>query len=421
MLAAIKAGEADVIVAYSASRITRRLSDWQDLITLVEATGCRVETVVSGAVDVNTADGRLVLNMLASVDQAEAERTAERITRAHRQRVDAGRAHWPRRPFGHEKDGTVHAVEAAAIVDAAERILNSGTLADIVRRWAEQGLTTITGAPWTTKTIGDMLRSARLAGIATYRGKETGRGAWDAVLPEVTWRAMVATLDARVRDKPRPTGRLVTMLGGGLATCSACGGKVTRVRREGRWQYVCAPRGCVAVDMAAVDQEVFLRAVLASAMWGAHVLPAEAAPDLSPMLAEERGLIATVAALEADLEAEYSPALARVLRAKEASLAGVRKALAESVARTVLPQDVPQVIEEWQTKTLGEQRAMLARVYATIRLARREEGQEHDGDRVVTRFAEGWLPADAMTGDVCAVRVGVGVEDGGTLALWRAA
>ena len=112
-----------MIVAYSASRITRRLADWQDLIKLVERTGCRVETVVSGKIDVNTADGRMMLNLLASIDQGEAERTAERIKRAHRQRQDEGRHAWTRRPFGHERDGSQRLAEADAIREAARMII----------------------------------------------------------------------------------------------------------------------------------------------------------------------------------------------------------------------------------------------------------------------------------------------------------
>jgi site-specific DNA recombinase len=43
MLAAVAAREADVIIAYSASRITRRMADWLDLIKLVERTGVKIE------------------------------------------------------------------------------------------------------------------------------------------------------------------------------------------------------------------------------------------------------------------------------------------------------------------------------------------------------------------------------------------
>jgi site-specific DNA recombinase len=166
MLDAVRAGEADLIIAYSASRITRRMADWLDLIKLVERTGVKIETVVSGKVDVNTADGRMMLQIMASIDQGEAERTAERIARAHRQRQDEGRPNWTRRPFGHEVDGTEREAEATAIRTAAGMIIDErATLYAIMKKWNTDGLSAVSGAAWSIDTVSRLLRAPRIAGL----------------------------------------------------------------------------------------------------------------------------------------------------------------------------------------------------------------------------------------------------------------
>lgn len=90
MLAQLQAGMADVLVCYSTSRLTRRPLDYERLIRLTQDRGVRIATVVSGAVDLSTADGRVIARVLAAMDAAEAERIGERISRACLQRAEKG-------------------------------------------------------------------------------------------------------------------------------------------------------------------------------------------------------------------------------------------------------------------------------------------------------------------------------------------
>ena len=75
MLAQLQAGMADVLVCYSTSRLTRRPLDYERLIRLTQDKGVRIATVASGAVDLSTADGRVIARVLAAMDAAEAERS----------------------------------------------------------------------------------------------------------------------------------------------------------------------------------------------------------------------------------------------------------------------------------------------------------------------------------------------------------
>jgi|GEM_PF-190221 len=88
MIAAVRAGEVDVVVAYSSSRITRRPREWEDLIELNEATGFLIFTAVGGDIDLATAAGRRMARINYAVGAGEAEEIRERIHRANQHRVE---------------------------------------------------------------------------------------------------------------------------------------------------------------------------------------------------------------------------------------------------------------------------------------------------------------------------------------------
>ena len=111
MPAAGLAGEYDVIIAYTASPLTRRPLETEGLITLAENSGVRIHYLSSPGPDLNTADGRMVARWLGSADAAESERISERVSRKSLERAQAGKFHGNVGPFGFEKvttpDGTV--------------------------------------------------------------------------------------------------------------------------------------------------------------------------------------------------------------------------------------------------------------------------------------------------------------------------
>src|SRR5690349_3947047 len=66
MLEAVNRGGVDVLVAWHVDRLTRKLTELEDLIELGQRTGLRIATV-TGDVDLSTDAGRLVGRILASV------------------------------------------------------------------------------------------------------------------------------------------------------------------------------------------------------------------------------------------------------------------------------------------------------------------------------------------------------------------
>src|SRR5262245_51566713 len=124
LLADIAAGRVDAVVAYSSSRLYRDVdAEKGRLFAACQERGdIRIETVVSGTIDPYSADGRMLANILASIDQGERERVSERIRRKRQEKAEAGEFQGGYRPFGFDVDGkrlVVNATEAKLIRKAA--------------------------------------------------------------------------------------------------------------------------------------------------------------------------------------------------------------------------------------------------------------------------------------------------------------
>jgi DNA invertase Pin-like site-specific DNA recombinase len=265
LTAALRAGEADVVVTWHVDRLVRRLADLEPLLSLCQTRGVSIATV-TGDLDLATDAGRLVARILGSVAQAEIERKSVRQRRAHRQRAEAGEVRLLRRPFGYELDGRVNRREAAALRRIVTEYLDEDlSVTQAVTRLNARAVATSTGARWTPTSLIRVLRNPRYAGIATYHGEPVGTGAWTPLLTLTTHEALLARLDDPVRlSRYASPGRKHLM--SGLARCGVCGERLGSsgmpTRTGGGPSYRC-PRFHVyrAVDRvdAAVEHAVLDR------------------------------------------------------------------------------------------------------------------------------------------------------------------
>jgi site-specific DNA recombinase len=201
MLADLRAGTAEVLVAYSTSRLTRRPLDYERLIALVRETGLQIFTVVSGDVDLATADGRAIARVLSAMDAVEAERTGERIARAALQRAEKGEWHGGAKPpwgyafaAGPGKLRLVIVEERAAMVrEAATRVLAGQSLYAIRKDWNGRGALTTAGQPWRSAGVRKMLVRGSAAGYIERRGRLL-KGSWEPILDWETWQQVRAVL-----------------------------------------------------------------------------------------------------------------------------------------------------------------------------------------------------------------------------------
>ncbi len=155
MLADLKAGHHDVLVAWHTDRLYRRLRDLVDLVEIAERRTLRIATVKASDLDLSTPAGRMIAGLLGSVASYEGEQKAARQVAANRQRARAGVVLWTRRPFGYDRDGTAVRIvesEAKEIRRAAKCVLAGDTLASIAANLNGRGIMTTTGARWSVTT-----------------------------------------------------------------------------------------------------------------------------------------------------------------------------------------------------------------------------------------------------------------------------
>jgi site-specific DNA recombinase len=278
VLAMIEAGEVDVVVTYHLDRITRTMTDLEELILLAVDRGVGVATA-NGDIDLTTDTGRMVARILAAVARQEVERKGERQTEAAEQRARQGKPQWSTRPFGYERDGSLREEEAALVRRAYADVVSEASLASITAMFNRSGYTTTkagqhrkdgseySGA-WDTPTVRHILLSARNAAIGIYRGEEvdTGTCTWAPIVSPETYRAAVHILTSPTRNTGGG-GRRQNLLTG-VAHCAECGGGVKVGWKGGRKGdpkayavYVCRGKGCMSMPVEWADDYVTTRAL----------------------------------------------------------------------------------------------------------------------------------------------------------------
>ena len=136
MLADAREGKFATILAYSNSRLPRRVREWLDLADLWKDHGVSIRTVKSRDRDLTNADERAVALTLATWDANEVERISERVRRTNRQKALEGKpAKQHRRPFGFQDEQITHQPEEAqAIREAVHDIIAGASVTDICRK-----------------------------------------------------------------------------------------------------------------------------------------------------------------------------------------------------------------------------------------------------------------------------------------------
>jgi DNA invertase Pin-like site-specific DNA recombinase len=280
MIAEARAGRFGTIVAYSNSRVTRRLAELEDLIRLHEQHGTRILTVVSGQDNLATADGRMVARIKASVDIAESDRISERVTRKHKEFVQAGKVvGGGNRPFGWDADQiTVREDEAALIREAVEDVLAGLPLRRIVVRWNNAGVRTTKGNVWTNGLVLQLLRSPRLAGWRVHRPKGSKwtavppialdakgnriRGEWEPILTDEQHQSLAALLVRRDDRKIIPKRNARRYLATGMLRCSVCRGPMYANKVGDSHYYRCDTTNCTnSASGKGVDEWIGKRVV----------------------------------------------------------------------------------------------------------------------------------------------------------------
>lgn len=389
MLEDARTGRIGVVLAYSNSRLTRRLRELEDLISLHERHGVRVLTVVSGEDDLSTADGRMVARIKASVDAAEAERTAERVKRKHLENAQSGKPVGGRRPFGWQADKvTINEHEAGLLRQAATDVLAGVRLAAIVQQWNEAGVTTVTGKEWSGGVLLQVLRSPRLAGWRIHRvgGSEWSkvppvaldelgqpvRGEWEPIIDHATHLALVDALTSKPDHRsvvPRRNSRRYLMTG--LLRCAACNGAMYGNKVKDSHFYRCdTPKCSNTASGKGVDAWVGEQVVERSELVSAQAAPATGGPDarlvaLNTQIDDANAMIEDVMAVYRNKGISATTAFGNVAKLEE-SLVPVVAERDALLAETAL--SAPEVLDgaAWEGLDTDRRRAAAERALLVV-------------------------------------------------------
>lgn len=276
LVAYVLTGQVKRVYAYSNSRLTRRPMELEVLIQLAQQYGLTIRTKASGDDDLNTADGRMVARIKASVDAGEAERTGERVKRQKEQRLAAGLPPGSRyRTFGYTRDWQVIEDEAAVVRETFQRIADGESVNSISKDLRGRGVLTVTGKPMSFAATSRMLDSPIYAGLLSYKGEVVGKAA-DSI-PRLVTEAMLRSASQRAT---KPAWNTRKNLLSGIAICDVC--KTPMNVSNGA--YVCARiiGGCgkVRIKREWLDESVE-HAVRFLVMWTQR----QEAPDV-PVLPE---------------------------------------------------------------------------------------------------------------------------------------
>lgn len=238
LLADARTGNIGYILAYSNSRLTRRMSELEELITLTEVTeasfgkgnGVKFHTVVSGNDDLSTEDGKFAARIKASMDASEAGRISERSKAAHRSKALKGiHKKTPWRAFGFMDDGVTHnPAEAQLIREAVDKVIAGASIRQIGKGWEELGVTSTRGTLyWGHSRLKDALFSWKVAGVRAYNGepledahKNIVMGEWEPIITLEKREQALLELDTHYAKPKRREGKWLLS---GLLRCGKCG------------------------------------------------------------------------------------------------------------------------------------------------------------------------------------------------------
>lgn len=351
MLAALRAGDADVVIAVDIDRLVRSLRDMLDLME----SGAAVLTV-DGELDLTTADGEFRGSMMAALARFETKRKSERQLRANEHRASLGRPNPQRRRYGYETDMmTPREPEAAVVRRVFEGVAARKSLRSLAKELNAEGFRTAAGKEWVPVRLRELVLRPYEVGF-TYRGETI---ASDAVVPlvdvELAQTARAVLADPTRRTTPGPT---VKHLLSGIVYCGVCDSPMVFMQT-----YRCTADASHPSIIKATLEPLVIREVARAVVSYTGEVRDAGRTDIRDLVAEHAKLEERVAAVLADRDEGLVTASAA--RSRLVTLRGQREAV---------------------EARLEESRSNSSSLVALQGLARRLRGGQVDA--VIARFAE---------------------------------
>jgi len=360
LMADVEAGRIQAIAAWHPDRLYRRITDLSALVEIVEGHQIEIATVTAGDnLDLSTASGRLQAGIFGQLAEYESAHKSERVRAKHVELAQQGKRSGggPLPPFGYRfvddagKQGlALDDEQAARLRQAADHIIDGGSMHRLVAEWNTEGYATPAGKRWTINDIRRVLTRAVIAGIREHHSKNGTRKLTLVGTYEGTWPAIISpdeleTVRTLLKQASRGSksfghaGRKHVLTG--VVYCGRCGQPMSGRRFGGRDKgsgYSCntVKGGCAKVAIAAHRVEDYILDFLAVRDPRMSEKPVQTkqvvAPDRETLaalarirarrttLAEAAALGADVAVAAAKLDAEEAALQASLVVPIEASV-----------------------------------------------------------------------------------------------------
>jgi site-specific DNA recombinase len=233
----IESSEADVIVLWKWSRISRSRRDWALAADRVDVAGGRIESATE-QVDVGTATGRLTRGMLVELAAFESDRIGEVWKEVHGSRLARGLLPGGQARYGYRivPDSPVQVPdpETSLILRRmyVEYVAGHG-FRTISRRLNDEGLRTMRGKLWKGESVIDVLDSGFGAGFVRWGGV-LHSGAHEAVIDEALWAQYQDRREVTRTTPSRSKGSRYLLTG--MVRCGRCGGNMRATPNNPRRQ-----------------------------------------------------------------------------------------------------------------------------------------------------------------------------------------
>jgi site-specific DNA recombinase len=251
VVAQIERGEADVVIVWKWSRLSRLRRDFAVVVDLIESLGGRIESSTE-PIDIRTASGRFARGMMAEYSAYDSELKGEVWKEIHENLWRKGKPAAGGQRFGyrHERgtgNYTIDDETGPVLTEMYRRAIDGHGPRRIALWLNETGVRTVRGNQWTDLAVKRVLLSGFGAGKLVREPKRAGKRAWidgvhPAVITENQWLAYRRIVDARL--SPGATREPKYQLSG-LMQCGDCGKKMHVAHSgglspsDGGYGYVC--------------------------------------------------------------------------------------------------------------------------------------------------------------------------------------
>ncbi|MGN7861494.1 recombinase family protein [Microbacterium sp. 22303] len=387
VMTAIDDRDADVIVLWKWSRLSRSRKDWALAIDRADVAGGKIESATE-PIDTATASGRFARGVMTEYAAFQSEQIGEQWEEVRARRLRLGLPVSGRLPFGWawgtgDHKGTVRPVSdlTPVIVEMYRRYLAGDGAAAIAAWLNTQGIPAPNGGRWSRVRPLTVMDSPIHAGRIPYRG-ETVEGQHDAIIDSATWTAYQAERARRrdAQEKPREYHHLLS----GVMLCG-CG---ARMHGKGSVTAGKLYRGYMCSEtLNGHPQRAYVSALTVEPLattWFLALDPATVAPPedaaraarSAALLREQNALESELVTLTRQHTRNIIPEIAYVRATAEIGneidrLEAERRSLAPK--RTITPEEIATLQRTWPMMTIEAQNRTVRRVIDHVKID--ESGQ----------------------------------------------